>query len=308
MSLLEKPNLLSLLILGFVVLVAGGYGVVTYTQRPEMEHYAVDPEYGFGFDFDRPDRVVTLPKDLQEVSGLAPWRGEDEVLAIQDEDGEIFVVNANSGNVTENFKFGKDRDYEGIARLYDSLYVLERDGDVHQVTYREGVDELDSKKLETDFIYRNDTEGICYDPATGHLLIVPKEQELNPQVGDDARRGIYAFDLTTRELTPQPAFFVDEYAIGNAVYGTRKRYNIKPSGVAVDPVTEHIYLLASVGKIMVVIDRESEIKHIELLREKVFGQPEGITFNASGDLYISSEGKGGQAILAVYRRQNSEQE
>ncbi|MFK8161503.1 MAG: hypothetical protein AB8H12_03485, partial [Lewinella sp.] len=97
MSLLDKPNLLSILILGGVVLLAGGYGVVTYTQSPDLEHYPVDPEYGFAFNFDRPDIVVDLPKDLKEISGLAPWRTNDEVLAVQDEDGILFVLNTNTG-------------------------------------------------------------------------------------------------------------------------------------------------------------------------------------------------------------------
>ncbi|MEO0733926.1 MAG: SdiA-regulated domain-containing protein, partial [Bacteroidota bacterium] len=270
--------------------------------------YMVDRDYGFAFDFDQADRIVTLPNDLQEISGLAPWRQDHEVLAIQDEDGEIFVVNATSGKVIRSFKFGKDRDYEGIARHKDTLYVLERDGDIHRVNYREGLNKVDSEKIETDFSYRNDTEGICYDPVTGNLLIVPKEEELNPQESDVSRRGVYSFDLTSHRLYPQPIGYVDEYAVGEAIFGSRKPYHIKPSGVAVDPITEDLYVLASVGKIMVVIDRESEIKHIELLREKVFGQPEGITFNASGDLYISSEGRGGEAVLAFYRRQKPDQE
>lgn len=305
MSLLEKPNTISLFILAGVVLIAGGYGVVTYTQGPELEHYDVDVDYDFGFNFERPERVAKLPKDLKEISGITQWKNPQEVLAIQDEDGEIFVVGTESGDIRQTFKFGKDRDYEGIARQNDTIFVLERDGDVHRMTYVEGVDEFDSKKIETDFSYRNDTEGICYDERTNSLLIVPKEQELNP--GDeDYRRGIYALDLTTNRFEPQPRFYVDEFAVGEVVYGKRKPYKIKPSGVAVDPLTGDIYVIASVGNIMVTIDRESDIKHIELLKEKTFTQPEGITFDEAGNLYISSEGRGGKGVIVTFRREEAD--
>lgn len=301
MSLLEKPNLISLFILGGVVLIAGGYGLITYTQGPELEHYDVDPDYDFAFDFERPSNSVKLPKDLKEISGLANWFQPDDVIAVQDEDGKLFIVNTQTGNVKSEFKFGKDRDYEGISRVDSTIFVLERDGDIHRINYRPGEDDLDSDKIETDFSYRNDTEGICYDSMTNSLLIVPKAQELNPQE-KDYRHGVYAVDLETGEMEPQPRFFVDEFAIGEVVYGKSSPYSMKPSGVAVDPLTGDIYVIASVGNILVVIDRESHIKHIELLKEKTLTQPEGIAFNARGDLFISSEGRGGKGVIVTFRR------
>lgn len=302
MSLIDRPNFLSILILLGVILIAGGYGVITYTQSPDLEHYRVDPDYDFGFNFDRPDQVVKLPKELQEISGLTSWKSDVEVLAVQDEAGVVFVLNTMDGKIQESFEFGKDRDYEGIARVDDDIYVLERDGDIHHSRYQPKQKEVKSVKLETRFSYRNDTEGICYDPATGSLLIVPKEQELNPTDEDKYRHGIYAYNLKDSMMRSQPICFVDELAVGQAIYGKPGRYNLKPSGIAVDPITEDIYVLAAVGNILVVINRESQIKHIELLKEKVFRQPEGITFNASGDLLLSSEGRGGKGVLVTFIR------
>ena len=71
------------------------------------------------------------------------------------------------------------------------------------------------------------------------------------------------------------------------------------------PTSVCAHVIASVGNIMVVIDRNSEIKHIELLKEKTFTQPEGITFNENGDLFISSEGRGGKAVIVTFRRRAS---
>lgn len=307
MSLIDRPNLISVLILLAVTLVAGGYGLVTYTQAPELEHYDVDPDYDWAFDFERPDEVAKLPSELTEISGLERWKSGDELLAVQDEDGQLFIVDASDGEVIGDFKFGKDRDYEGITRVGDTIFVLEADGDVHRFLYRKDQKEFDSDKIETDFSYRNDTEGICYDERTNSLLIIPKDQELNPG-DDDYRRGIYGMPLSTQEMEPQPRFYIDEFALGNIIYEKDKPYRIKPSGVAVDPLTGDIYVIASVGSVLVVIDRESDVKHVELLREKTFTQPEGITFNERGDLFISSEGRGGDAVIVTFRRANPKAE
>ena len=80
MSLIDKPNLLSLLILGGIVVVAATYGVITYTSAPDLEHFRVDENYEFAFNFDRPE-VVKLPKKLQEISGLAGWKEEGQLIA-----------------------------------------------------------------------------------------------------------------------------------------------------------------------------------------------------------------------------------
>lgn len=301
MSLLEKPNILSLFILAGIVLVAGAYGVVTYTNAPDLEHYAVDPEYEWGFNFDRP-QVVKLPKKLKEISGLAGWKSDGQLLAVQDEDGLFFVVDAKQGTIIEEFKFGKDRDYEGIARKGDEVYVLEGDGDFHHITFVAGQTEYEANKIETDFTSRNDTEGICYDSETNSLLIVPKEDQFDTSDKNDYQRAIYSYDLETQLMSTTPAFYIDQFAVGQAVYGKNRPFLMKPSGIAVDPITKDIYVIASVGNILVVIDRENDIKHIEMLREKIFRQPEGICFDTEGNLYISSEGRGKKGVIASLPR------
>ncbi|MEM6771655.1 MAG: SdiA-regulated domain-containing protein, partial [Bacteroidota bacterium] len=263
---------------------------------PELEHYPVDPDYNFSFDFDNPE-VVKLPKKLKEISGLTGWKADGQLLAVQDEDGLFFVVDAASGDIVESFKFGKDRDYEGITRNEDTIYVLERDGDLHVIDYVPGQKEYQATKVETDFSYRNDTEGLVYEAYTNSLLIAPKENELSPNLGK-YQRGIYRYHIASGITDPEPAYILDLMAIGKIIYGKQKPHLLKPSGVAIDPLTGDVYVIASVGGILVVLSQDGELKHIEILREKVFTQPEGICFDDSGNLYLSSEGRGGKGIVA----------
>ncbi len=299
----EKPNLISVIILLVVLCIGGAYVAFTVSQRPEMESFTVDDDYFFPFNFDRLDRVTRLSNELDEISGLCPGFNSDELFAIQDEDGILFLVSPITGQVLQTISYGDNLDYEGVARAGNQIFVLEADGDLHYFNYLDTITEVSSQKIETRFSYRNDTEGICYDSLTNTLLIAPKEQQLNATEENSKRRGIYTFDLETMKMLAQPSYYIDELEIGQIVFGGNREYVIKPSGVAVDPITHDIFVLSSIGKILVVIDRDSEVKHVELLEAGTFRQPEGITFSPQGDLYISSEENGsGNGIIATLTR------
>lgn len=298
----ERPNLISVIILVVVLAIGVGYVVLTVQQRPEMESFTVLEGYYFPYNFDRLDRVVKLPGELAEISGLCQGMQPDEVFAVQDELGIVYLVGTGSGEILQRIRFDKDLDYEGIARMDEQIFVLEADGDIHYFEYSDTLTEVNARKKETGFSYRNDTEGICYDSLTGTLLIVPKAQELYPQGENEQRRGVYTFDLNSGKTNPQPTYYIDELEVGQIVYGTNHAYHFRPSGVAVDPLTGDIFVLSAVGNVLVVIDRDSQIKHIELLESSTFRQPEGITFSPNGDLYISSEGRGGDGMIATLTR------
>ncbi len=301
-KLWERPNLVSIAILVLVLGTGIAYVAFTVNERPETESFSAE-DYFFPYNFDRLTRIVTLPGDLEEISGLCRGMRPGEVFAIQDEAGTLFVVNTLTGEPVSRVTFDKDRDYEGVARHDSEVYVLEKDGDIHYFQYVEDSTEIPARKFETDFSYRNDTEGICYDSLNNTLLIVPKEQELNGNSdNEDSRRGIYSYDINDGRLNPQPTYYIDQMEVGQIVFGSNREYIIKPSGIAVDPWTQDIYVLSSVGNILVVIDRESRVRHVELLEKKTFTQPEGITFAENGDLYISSEGRGSNGIIATLTR------
>ncbi|MCP9237256.1 SdiA-regulated domain-containing protein [Lewinella sp. JB7] len=302
-SIWERPNLISIIILVIILAVGTGYVLFTLQQRPETESFTVDDDYYFPYNFDRLDRVVKLPGELDEISGLCRGFRPDEVFAVQDEEGIMFRVNTVSGQLLQEITFGKDLDYEGLTRKDRQFYALEADGDIHTFSYtQDTLTEVESNKLETSFSYRNDTEGICYDSITNTLLIVPKAQELNPQGDNETRRGIYTYDLLENRLNNQPTYFIDGLVVGQIIFGKNREYVIKPSGIAVEPATGYIFVISAVGNILVVIDRDSQVKHVELLEQNVFRQPEGITFGPNGELYISSEGRGGHGMIATLTR------
>jgi uncharacterized protein YjiK len=74
----------------------------------------------------------------------------------------------------------------------------------------------------------------------------------------------------------------------------------KPSGLAVHPETGHIFVIATVGKLLVILDARGSIIDMIPLDPDIFLQPEGIAFSPSGDLYISSEGRGGKGYILKF--------
>ncbi len=303
MKILERHStLLSILILAAISLVAVIYGIATFRSQPTSSSFSPVSSYVFPYDLSEPSQTFSLPAELEEISGLAHYQGSD-ILAVQDELGILYQFNLDQQKIIRKIEFGKDRDYEGVAFNDGHAYILERDGDLHVVNDF-SADVVASDKFETEFSYRNNTEGICYDPVSGRLLITPKERGLEAANRTENRRGVYAFDLSENRLLPDPVYYVDEEDLGEVIYERAERRLMKPSAIAVEPQTGHIFVLSSVGQVLVVLDRQSHILHVEILRRNDFKQPEGIAFTAEGDLLISNEGQGSGANLLRFIRQS----
>ena len=88
-----------------------------------------------------------------------------------------------------------------------------------------------------------------------------------------------------------PVFTVAEREIGNIIGNGGKPHNFKPSALAIHPRSGNLYILASVGKTLIVLGEDNRILHVELLDPELFPQPEGLAFSDEGHLLISSEGR-----------------
>jgi uncharacterized protein YjiK len=81
----------------------------------------------------------------------------------------------------------------------------------------------------------------------------------------------------------------------------RKKKKLKPSGLAIHPRTGNLYVIASVGKMLLVLSPEGRLLHAERLDKDLFEQPEGIAFDLQGNLYIASEGEDGPGKLMKFK-------
>lgn len=231
-----------------------------------------------------------LPSQLQEISALS--RIDDNRLAcVQDEEGIIFVFDLVRKSVEKKVIFGGPGDYEGLAIVGESGWVLRSDGRLFNVSSINAEKPV-VREYKTPLTASHNTEGLCYDAKNNRLLVAVKE-------GDRAhtgKKGIYAFDLQTKTMTQQPAYIIDLQneeivkASGSSKKKAKEGNEFMPSGIAIHPVSGDIYVTEGRNPKLMVMDAEGNIKQVYKLDKSDFNQPEGITFSSTGNLYISNEG------------------
>ena len=77
--------------------------------------------------------------------------------------------------------------------------------------------------------------------------------------------------------------------------------SFQPSGIAIHPLTGEIFIISSVGKLLIILDRYGKVLDVKELDPVIFRQPEGICFSPEGEMYISNEGQGGEGYVLKFK-------
>ncbi len=270
-----------------------------------------DSSFVWTYDMENPAVVFDLENELREISGLSIVPGKPLLAAIQDEEGDIYLLEKNTGKIVQQTDFWKDGDYEGVEAVGDLFFAVNSSGTVYEI---QSLGKNNQQTFKYNYFLNEDydAEGLAYDPFEERLLLVCKGKAGEaPEF--DFRKAFYAFDLKTKALQETPALVVSIEDIQdylNTSPAIRKfeklveffspnqsSFIFSPSGIAVHPQTGHYYVLSTAGKILVVLDRTGRILHIEKLDKKSHPQPEGICFDTDGTLYIANEADGGTARI-----------
>lgn len=268
------------------------------------------------YDLENPDAKYKMPDYLEEISGLS-YYGKGKLACIQDEKGNIYVWNLEKEKIIDKYEFGKDADYEDIAVVDKTAYILRNNGNIYRISDFKKKD----RKVET---YRtplkekNNTEGLAYDPLSNSLLVACKgSPSIDKEDSYEGYRAIYKFDLEREELIVKPYYlidlerldsYIDQSAFTRFSLGIAKKLHIiesstifEPSGLAIHPLHGDIYIISSVGKLLIILNRKGKILDVKELDPKEFRQPEGICFSPNGDMFISSEGQGGKGYILEFK-------
>ena len=232
------------------------------------------------------DKKWNMPIVLEEISGIS-WMDKDHIACVEDEEAIIFIYNLTTSKIEKQIVFGEDGDYEGIALVDNDAYVLRSDGVIFEVLNFQN-DSLVINEYSTGMTKEYEWEGITWDKKRNRLLLSIKDK------ADKESKPIYAFNLKTKMVEEKPAYQINfndpafkilEQEINQQI--------IEPSEVAVHPFTGEIYVLEANKPKLLILNSNGTIKKLHVLREEQFGQPEGLTFDDQGNLYISNEGSGG---------------
>jgi hypothetical protein len=239
------------------------------------------------YSLSQPDNIWKMPKILKEISGIEI--NNQKIICNNDEDGDLFIFNLKTKKIEQTIRFAKKGDFEDIAIKESDAFVLRSDGAIFEVkNYMKNPQILKHKTFLTKI---DDTEGLFFDASKNRLLIACKG---NSEKNAKGLRFIYEFLLEDMQLSPKPVLTLSQKEI-------QSKYKIKnhlaPSGIAIHPITKNIYILSSVGKMLVECTPKGKLQKVYSLNYSHFQQPEGISFDINGNLYISNEAKGGKANI-----------
>lgn len=275
----------------------GGKSTFIIFRYKNEEEDTDDTDKPMVYDFANPDEKMELGNQLHEISGMAWIPGKNMILAENDEKGKIITVDFKNRNdhVSEE-KFGGKGDYEDIVYNDGVIYMLISYGSIVKVTTEDS--ELVTKEFDLPEKGNNEFETLYLDEDRNSLIMLCKEcsKEKKTEI-----RTAYRFDLGTESYAPEPAYTIDVNKIREKI--NDKEALFKPSAAAINPVDGKLYIVASVGKLLVVADKNTgDPEKVIRLDEKLFNQPEGITITPEGDIYISNEGGGGIATILRFKR------
>jgi hypothetical protein len=236
-----------------------------------------------------------MPEALTEISGIA-YLGNNRFACIQDELGKIFILNTENSEVEKEVQFGSNGDYEGIALVNRTAYVLQADGKIFEVNDINAA-KPKVKQYDTHLTVEQDAEGLCYDKKNNRLLVAIKGDDPN----STDTKGVYSFDLNTKKMPETPIFKLDmNHSIFERSENVKPKDAFLPSEIAIHSKTGDIYLTDGKNARLLIMEANGNLKKLYQLSTSDFPQAEGLAFSPTGELFVASEGgKGKGSIVNV---------
>jgi hypothetical protein len=226
-----------------------------------------------------------LPESLKEVSGISHI-DNSKLACIQDEKGSIYIYDLTLKSIVKEIQFGPRGDYEAIRIIDSTAYVMDSGGQLFRIENFE----IEGRRVEvfqTGFSKKHDIESFDINKTTGEILTIPKENNL---LSSRDRFLIYELNPTTFDIK-EDCFINLSYRdpIFELDVSWFMETNFFPSELTIHPTTKEIYILDSKTPRILILKPDGSPKKMHLLDPEKFQQPEGLSFDSEGRIYISNE-------------------
>jgi hypothetical protein len=243
------------------------------------------------FDLSQPVGKWSLSDSLAEISGIV-FQKNGNLLAIEDMhpilyelklgDSTATIVNKIEFRKTDEEKF----DFEDLAIANDSVYALWSHGAIFKIVKKKNG--YGSERSKTWLKKNNNTEGLCYDPVTGNLLVACKD-ESGLDGEKKSTRSVFQFDIKGDSLMTEPFMTINKKDF-ESVAG--EKVDFYPAAIAVDPVTHDIFIISTKEtKCIAQFSHDGRLKAFDYFDKEMLPQPEGICFDKDRNLYVSTEAR-----------------
>lgn len=247
-------------------------------------------------------QTYKLDLKLKEISGLTWDKERGEFLSHYDESGSLFVLDKASLQIIppSPYKFGKKGDYEDIAIYNGTPYLLISNGTIIKVNRDSTGKVVNGEEVgQIGITGTNDFETMYADTARRALVLVCK----NCASDEKAQVSAYAFYPDSIGFVNEPVYRVDAAKIKEMAtkQGHHKTSKFQPSAASIHPVLKKLFIISSASSQLVIADLNGNPEQVYELGEKLFPQPEGLTFKNDGTMYISNEGVTSKATILMFR-------
>ncbi len=233
-----------------------------------------------GYDLSAPQKHI-MPERLFEISGIA-FDKSDSLYGIADEMGTVYHIELEHKNASPVI-FAKSGDYEDLTFYHNQLFILRSDGNLFRFTINSDAEPPSDQVMEyKGLLPKGEYEGL-YANEQNQLYVLCK----NCKKTDDQVMRVYVFQIHDNELVEDNAITVDLSKFRAQLKNSK---TFRPSGFTQNTSTGDWYVISSVNRVLLVADAAWNIKNVYPLNLAVFGQPEGIAFDAANNLYIANEG------------------
>ena len=265
--------------------------IFTISCKPKKYVYKSPPHYNFALP-------VTFKLDikLKEISGIVWDNHKDQFIAHNDELGQVYILDRSAGSIMgQPFVFSESKgDYEDIAMVGQDIYVLRSDGAIFKI----GIDSS-GQRNRTDLgkiglSDKNDFETLYYDAEKKALIMICK----NCASDDKKIVSAFAYYPDSIGFVTQPIYQIDAAKIKEL--SPRETSKFQPSAARIHPVLKKLFMISSASNQLVIADTNGEVEGVYMLANKLFPQPEGLTFKSNGEMFISNEGVASRATLVKF--------
>lgn len=248
-----------------------------------------------GYDLNNP-AIINLTKKIDQISGIAYSKSDNSLFAIDDDKGDLYNIPLTKKPEIKKWKFGKSADYEDLALVDSIFFILESSGKIISFPFRFPVTIGEANTIDLKGF--NEFETLYYDPSEKRLILLCKECKKDNADTVSA----YSYSIDTNTFSETPVLQLKRNDIEKKM--GEKIGRLKASAGTVNPLTGEIFIISSINKLLIIADKNYNIKEVYDLKRSLFAQPEGICFAPDGTLFISNEAsENSKAEILIFKRQ-----
>ena len=88
------------------------------------------PHPAFPYQLNQPNAIFEMPEALKEISGLGITEDRKNLIAVNDEEGIVYLINKMDGQKVKEIEFWDEGDYEGLEVVGQDAYVIKSSGTI----------------------------------------------------------------------------------------------------------------------------------------------------------------------------------